>query len=201
MVQFSLLFAFILGLIIFFTLGKTDSFLMIHGANSPFLDRIIPWVTQLGDGLFCVALFLILLPFTPRRAFDFLIIFILTGIFVQIGKRLLFPEELRPLGLLGESALHQIPDVQLHERNSFPSGHTATGIAAFYFLAMLASQNYQKVGAVIMGLAVGYSRIYLGQHFLSDVLAGIAIGWFCCSFWLYYSAKLNWPEWTARKLF
>ena len=66
---------------------------------------------------------------------------------------------------------------------SFPSGH-ATDAAAFYGFAAfliirLAPDAYRRVGAIICGffvLMIGFSRLYLGVHFFSDVVAGFAVG-------------------------
>ncbi|WP_426170968.1 phosphatase PAP2 family protein [Pseudoduganella sp. R-32] len=70
---------------------------------------------------------------------------------------------------------------------SFPSGHT---LAATVFYGVLACYLWPRVrgaaqhaallaGAVAMVALVGFSRVYLGVHFLSDVLAAVAegLGW------------------------
>lgn len=71
---------------------------------------------------------------------------------------------------------------------SFPSGHTMTGIAFYGFLAYLIWLNYRpsrvRWAAVtcltVLIILIGISRIYLGVHYPSDVLAGWAGG----GFWL-----------------
>lgn len=57
---------------------------------------------------------------------------------------------------------------------SFPSGHATTAFATAVVLALW----YPRGGAVFVGLAalVGLSRIALGSHFPSDVLAGALLG-------------------------
>jgi undecaprenyl-diphosphatase len=59
--------------------------------------------------------------------------------------------------------------------SSFPSGHTAGSFAA----ATVLSAFYPRRRPVALGLAcaVGFSRVYLGHHFPSDVAAGGALGW------------------------
>ena len=67
---------------------------------------------------------------------------------------------------------------------SFPSGHSATAAALFGALALLLSRGRTpKQRAVIAGTAaalaagVACSRIMLGVHWLSDVVAGVLFGW------------------------
>jgi undecaprenyl-diphosphatase len=57
---------------------------------------------------------------------------------------------------------------------SFPSGHTITAFA----VAVSLSRFYPElaIGLLFCALSVAASRILLGMHFLSDVLAGAAIG-------------------------
>lgn len=60
------------------------------------------------------------------------------------------------------------------DRFSFPSGHTITAFA----VAMPLGLFYPSlmVGLVFCALSIGASRVMLGLHYLSDVLAGLAIG-------------------------
>ncbi len=67
---------------------------------------------------------------------------------------------------------------------SFPSGHAATSIAFYLTLGLLAAgwvrswenRVYVLLAALATILVVGFSRLYLGVHYLSDVLAGWALG-------------------------
>jgi undecaprenyl-diphosphatase len=67
---------------------------------------------------------------------------------------------------------------------SFPSGHSATAAAAFAAFAVVVGRHRSrtvKAGvagtATLVAFAVAGSRIFLGVHWLSDVLSGVAMGW------------------------
>ena len=74
--------------------------------------------------------------------------------------------------------------IRLPSSYSFPSGHAATGIAVFGLLGLLAATvartRRQRVAAICVGFAIGAligaSRVVLNVHYVSDVLAGAALG-------------------------
>ncbi|WP_409367160.1 phosphatase PAP2 family protein [Lysinibacillus sp. 38-6] len=76
---------------------------------------------------------------------------------------------------------------------SFPSGHAMTGILYLFTVAYLLSENNTKarkiqlwLGAIVLTILIGLSRIAGARHFASDVLAGWCIGytWFIiCVLW------------------
>lgn len=72
----------------------------------------------------------------------------------------------------------------LQESFSFPSGHASLAVAFYGFLTYLIWRETKKwsvkiaalVGGITIVLAVGLSRLYLGAHYLSDVLGGYLLG-------------------------
>jgi membrane-associated phospholipid phosphatase len=68
--------------------------------------------------------------------------------------------------------------------SSFPSGHSAAGAAAWCAFALVLSRRWPSrrralaaAAAAVIAVAVATSRALLGVHWLTDVLAGLALGW------------------------
>ena len=59
---------------------------------------------------------------------------------------------------------------------AFPSGHTSSAFATATSLAITTKKWYVAVPAFAWSASVGYSRIYLGQHYPSDVIMGAVVG-------------------------
>ena len=79
---------------------------------------------------------------------------------------------------LGAAALRPGGATIFADGTIFPSGHTANAVVTWGLLAMLARQH-RRVGAalaVFLSVTVGLSTIYLGTHWVSDVLAGWVAG-------------------------
>jgi undecaprenyl-diphosphatase len=76
---------------------------------------------------------------------------------------------------------------------AFPSGHTTSAFSTATSLSLTFKKWYVVVPAYTWAGAVAYSRLHLGVHYPSDVLAGAAIG--AGSAWLCYKAN----RWLQRK--
>jgi membrane-associated phospholipid phosphatase len=67
---------------------------------------------------------------------------------------------------------------------SFPSGHASVSLAVYGTLGFIAARHLSNrraqiaslIGAAVLVLLIGFSRLYLGVHFLTDVIAGFSIG-------------------------
>ncbi|MEO6122094.1 MAG: phosphatase PAP2 family protein [Ilumatobacteraceae bacterium] len=72
--------------------------------------------------------------------------------------------------------------------SSFPSGHSATAAATFAAIAFVLCRYQRRNARIAIGaaaaaltIAVATSRVLLGVHWLTDVVAGVLVGWSCCA--------------------
>lgn len=160
--------------------SRIEGFMWFNQIHTSVLSAFFEAITFLGDGWFCIILALLILVLSKKNkelAFIILLGYISSGIFSQIIKNLI--DSPRPKVYFEVHHLHYYIDTFATSRigyRSFPSGHTAS----IFALATVCSIYWKKITicifAFIMSVFVGYSRIYLGHHFLIDVLFGAIIG-------------------------
>lgn len=158
---------------------KGDAFLFINAHHSPFWDQFFRFATYLGDGTFAaVVMLLVLLFYSARSGVIGGISLIGISATVQPLKRLVFTDSPRPKNFFTDVDLHFVEQVNVHGNHAMPSGHTAAGFALFMSLSIIFAPRNKALALLffILALIVGYSRLYLAQHFLVDVYYGSLIG-------------------------
>ena len=174
---------FIVSLIttLFFT-GKKESSFWINQHWSESQDVFFKYITFLGDGWFAFLVILLLFIFGSKIKWGFYAIaaFLSTAIFTQLLKRSFFSEALRPsLEYYTEfkaGLWHQVEGVDLLGNHSFPSGHATSAFSVFCLLALITNNKKHGLLFLIVAILTAYSRVYLSQHFLEDILVGAIIG-------------------------
>lgn len=150
---------------------------MLNGYHNNFLDQFFKIYTNIGDGLFSVAIF-ILLFIAARRllAVEVLLAYAISGIISPICKNIFATP--RPKSFLQQHHIEYayINSIDLIGNTSFPSGHTISAFALATILALNAKNKWLGLFYFATAALVGYSRIYLGVHFPEDVLGGSFIG-------------------------
>jgi membrane-associated phospholipid phosphatase len=163
--------------ILIFNFPKSVTFFFINGHHHPFADIFFKYITFLGDGIFYALLVIYFLIKERRFGFTGLWSFAASSLFAQILKRIFFPGALRPKRFFENSPLlHFLEGVNIHGMASFPSGHTASAFSIALWLSYKSGNRYLSLLYLLLASLVGYSRVYLAQHFLEDVTMGSFIG-------------------------
>lgn len=156
--------------------SKTTSFLNANFFHCPLLDWWFIHFTNLGDGI--VVIILVGGYFIVKKtvlAIKLLVSFLFSGLVVQVLKA--FFHAPRPRTFFAENFYRYFIEGVTHVGYaSFPSGHTTTAFAVAAMLSLNSNKKYICILSFWAALLVGYSRIYLGQHFVEDVTTGIIIG-------------------------
>ncbi len=156
--------------------GKAKSFIFLNSYHPFLLNVFFINYTFLGDGIFasCLILFLFYRQ-RKQQALTLLVSFLISGLAVQVIKNIVSAPRPKIFFEAGQY-LHFINGVSHGGHSSFPSGHTATAFAiATVIVLMIKIKNWQLL-ILSAAILVGYSRIYLAQHFLIDVIVGALIG-------------------------
>jgi len=97
--------------------------------------------------------------------------------------------------------LHFVEGVKLHALQSFPSGHATTAFNLFFMLSILVKNSWLKLAFFVIALVVGFSRVYLSQHFFIDVVAGSIFGVVSIFIAHYYFSKSqkSWLDYSVLK--
>jgi membrane-associated phospholipid phosphatase len=169
-------FTFVLLTLLTLVIPKGNEVLWINSKYSMFQDWFFSFVTRLGEGFLFSAILISMLFIRFHYAATFSAIGLLNGLLVSFLKRGIFPDLKRPIVYFDDSLLHFVDGITVHSSYSFPSGHTAAAFATALALALFFKNRSLTIILFMVALLVGYSRIYLLQHFLVDVTAGAAIG-------------------------
>ena len=163
-----------LAIAIFFGELQTPTFLFINRYTQILPDTLWTWLTFLGNGWGIFAICFPLLLLSPRLLSAGLFASSLGGIVSLMVKP--FLEMPRPASVLALGDFYIVGEPLLHR--AMPSGHTLTAFAVasgIYFASDRDKRSSLWWIFILAGFA-GLSRNALGVHWLTDVLAGCAIG-------------------------
>jgi membrane-associated phospholipid phosphatase len=166
------------GVFLLFLYEKGDILLWINKNHSEFQDYFFKYWTHLGDGLAFVAVIILFISIKKYRAIKMIVFAVISQTIVIQGlKRIVFSDVVRPKLFFEQfHDLHQVAGIEIHGYGSFPSGHTATAFTIAVLLALIFRNKYLTGLLMIAAILVGFSRIYLLQHFFVDIYFGSIIG-------------------------
>lgn len=151
---------------------------LVHSSESPAMGRAMQVVTQLGEH-YCIgaAAGLTAMTLIARKRHDEAwTVLISTGgaMIINTALKAIFQRQ-RPQNLARR--------IRLPKSHSFPSGHALLSAATYPIVAHQLAQDHSlpvraaaHAASVTAIVAVGFSRIYFGVHFPSDVLGGFTAG-------------------------
>ena len=149
--------------------------LWLQGMRSDLLTTLMVWYTSLGDHglLWLGATLLLLLGRKTRRAGIIGVLALALGALVTNVALKPLVERLRPF--IADPNL--LPLVPIDDMSSFPSGHTtaAFGAATGWFLSLPDTWRWRWT-LFLTAVLMGVSRMYVGVHYPTDVLAGAVVG-------------------------
>ena len=144
-----------------------------ESVRNPILDNIMIFITSLGNGgmIWIAATIVLLIPKKTRKAGIMSAVALLGSLIINnnIVKNIVQ----RPRPFVTFTDLQII--IPTPSEFSFPSGHTSSSFAA---AAVFYRHLPKKLGlpAVILAGLIGFSRLYVGVHYPTDVIAGVLMG-------------------------
>lgn len=143
--------------------------------RNPVLDRLFMFYTRLGDHgvlFITMAVLLLIVPVTRRTGFA-------SALGLAIGSLVslvfLKPFFMRPRPYLTVSGLTALIDMS-RDPNSFPSGHTTAAFGVCMGIFLTVRDVRVRAASLTVAVLMGFSRLYVGVHNPTDVLAGALIG-------------------------
>jgi hypothetical protein len=72
-----------------------------------------------------------------------------------------------------------------------PSGHAQTSLVLWIIIASWGTRSWRYIPAAVLILLIGFSRVYLGVHFPTDVFAGWLIGGLICAVYFFLGPRIE----------
>jgi len=155
-------------------IGRIDFFLLLNTDLGTDSDYFFRFLTYVGDGIILVPVAILFLKYQRSELPLLFSAIFFSTLITQLVKIFVFPEMLRPTAVITDGRLiHTVRGVELLSAYSFPSGHTTTVFCAFLLACLFIKNTWVIPIGFLFALLVGYSRIYLAQHFPLDVGAGM----------------------------
>lgn len=179
--------------------SREEIFFTVNSHNFPLGDFIAPYLTDLGNGWTTVALAAILLLFNYRKAFMMALVYAVTSILAQIIKHIFDAPRPKLYFQAQLSRIHFVKGVDMLSLHSFPSGHTVTAFSTAVLITYWCKNKFWGLPLLILAIGIGYSRMYLSEHFFEDVTAGSVIGTIttvCLITWLANKQFLKSDKWN-----
>lgn len=160
------------------------------------MEKYFRYVTEFGDAFVFLIVILFVFSITKSKKHTVLLTLNIAGIgLINYILKIIFTRQ-RPVGIssIVESGF------------SFPSGHSSVSAAFYIYLAYLIIKNVNRkwIKWIIIPffalfiLSIGISRIYLGVHFVSDVVAGLSLGSIYTILFIHFTRNIKFLETKSK---
>lgn len=164
------------GIILFTERG--DVVLFINRYSRIEWDGIVNFITNIGLGGYMAILAILLAVWRVRYAASALLSLLFVSVFTNVLKELFKSSGwTRPLHhFLYDDFSRFIYTAEINYYSTFPSGHSMAIFSMMAMLAFIIGNRTASVFLFILAVLVGFSRMYLLQHFFIDVYTGALLG-------------------------
>ena len=175
---------------------ERDLFFMLNGSDSPFLDRFM-WLYS-GKAVWLPLAFFILVVLLYKKKWRESILILLAIVLVitlcdQFASHVCKPIFTRFRPTHHPDFMDQVKTVFDYRggRYGFISSHAANAFGFATFMSLLCRYQLFTWTIFLWAALTAYTRIYLGVHFISDIvpgaIAGVFFGWLV--YWLYVKVR------------
>ncbi len=160
---------------------ERDLFFLLNGSDSVFIDNIMSIVSGRWEWIpvyaFVVFMFFYKTPYKQALLISLFAVLVF-ALCDQVSSGLIKPffERLRPTHHPDFKDLVDIVNGHRGGGFSFISGHATNSFGFAVFLSLVFKNRWVTLVALVWATLISYSRIYLGMHFISDVVGGIIVG-------------------------
>ena len=173
----AMLFLLLIATLSLLFFGRSFAFISINAYHPFWLNVFFINYTFMGNGLFIIGLAVVLIFWLKKKqqGVTMLYGFFLSGIAVQLLKNI--SNLSHPVILLEQGQnLFSANNITLTDHGSFISGHTATAFALATILMMTIKNSKWQLPLLIAAILLGYSRMYLSQNYLSEIMIAAIVG-------------------------
>lgn len=173
--------------------------LFINGIHSPVFDDMMQLITSvwIWIPLYASLCYVMLRNFSLKaNLVCFVVLVLLIVISDQSSSHFIRPfvKRMRPSNLQNPlSSMVYIVEGYRGGRFGFPSAHAANSWSLVFFIRLLFHRRSYSILMIAWASLVCYSRIYLGVHFLGDILAGVLLGFINATI-LYFLFRKFFPQ-------
>lgn len=144
----------------------------LQSIRNDFLDFLFEFFTMFGEELIVIAILGGVYWVVNKKAGERLGIIVFLSLGLNSVLKLIF---MRPRPFQVDNSIVNLRP-ETSGSYSMPSGHTQSASTVFFGLYQFFKKRYLLILAIVITSLVALSRMYIGVHYLTDVLAGAAIG-------------------------